>query len=314
MVQGEAAVSMIYLHTDKLSRPDRWYERFAAILARKEIDFRKVNLLKRNPLGLPVREGDGLIGRYLHNAADLARMKPIYPELAARFRGRVFPRAHTYHYFDDKRLEAELLQAANYPTPRSAYVRSLAELEQAMSTHEITFPLVTKAIGGAGSAHVALARRPEEVIVPGMIQEFCPDNQGDWRINVIGNRVMGFQRLNRKNDFRASGSGSLLYQPELPWECVELAWRISHEQGFESMAYDFVRNRRGEWVVLEFSYTYVDAAVAACQYYYEMPSGQRRPKPDLWPQDFIVDDFLQQHPDLSLARRGWWSWDSRRAA
>src|SRR5690606_26294202 len=44
-------------------------------------------------------------------------------------------------------------------------------------------------------------------------QEFVPNNDGDYRIIVIGQKyAYGMKRLNRKNDFRASGSSSFLYE------------------------------------------------------------------------------------------------------
>lgn len=38
-------------------------------------------------------------------------------------------------------------------------------------------------------------------------QDFIPNNNYDTRVKVIGNRCAALRRYNRKNDFRASGSG-----------------------------------------------------------------------------------------------------------
>jgi hypothetical protein len=40
-------------------------------------------------------------------------------------------------------------------------------------------------------------------------QDFIPNNEYDDRVVVIGNRAIAIRRYNRKNDFRASGSGLL---------------------------------------------------------------------------------------------------------
>ena len=46
-----------------------------------------------------------------------------------------------------------------------------------------------------------------------LVQEFLPGNGFDTRITVIGNRAFGFRRFNRPDDFRASGSGRIDWNP-----------------------------------------------------------------------------------------------------
>ena len=43
---------------------------------------------------------------------------------------------------------------------------------------------------------------------------------------------------------------------EIPVECLEMSHRISEENNFNCMCYDFIKNENGEWVVVEFSYTF----------------------------------------------------------
>jgi len=45
-------------------------------------------------------------------------------------------------------------------------------------------------------------------------QEFIPNNDFDIRIIVIDGKAFGIKRMNRENDFRASGSGFILYEKE----------------------------------------------------------------------------------------------------
>ena len=60
-------------------------------------------------------------------------------------------------------------------------------------------------------------------------QKYIPA-QHDIRITVIGNRAFGFLRKNRKNDFRASGSGLIDYDyKKIPIEAVKIAHKISHD-------------------------------------------------------------------------------------
>lgn len=299
--QGQLA--MLYIHKDKYYRPDKWHRRFAQQAAEAGIPYRKVNLLRSDYRDLPMGTGDGLIGRFGHRGRDLRRMRPIYRALEEHCGGRLFPSFHTYSFFNDKRRQMELLQTKEYPAPRTAFVESREDIERFLAETGLGFPLVAKRIYGAASSQVRLAHNPAEALLPGLLQEFCPNNDGDLRMVVIGNRVMGFRRHNRPGDFRASGSGLRAYPEDLDFECVRLAHRISAENGFESMAYDFVRDGQGRWVVLEFCYCYVDAFIRDCRYYYDMPGGEKKDKTGVFPEDFILADFLARRPELGIPRK-----------
>ena len=289
---------MIYIHMDKLYWPDKWYRRFAKQAARAGIAFRKVDLHRCDYRDLPIGPSDGLIGRFGHHPRDLRRMRPIYAALEEYCGGRIFPSFHTYSYYDDKRRQMELLQARGYPTPKTAFVESRASVVRFLDETKLDFPLVTKKTFGAAGTQVRLLRSIDEIRFPCILQEFCQNNDGDLRVVVVGNRVMGFRRGNRPGDFRASGSGRKEYLEHLDFECVRLAHQISIQNDFESMSYDLVRNNDGRWVVLEFSYTYGPGA-RKCRYYYEMPSGEKKDKTGVYPEDFILADFLQKYPQLA---------------
>ena len=287
----------IFLHTDLIYEPDKWYQRFESLLQQQPaVNHRLVNLLEADitKLFLELQPGDALIGRFGHHPDDLRRIRPIYDQIARVFGGRIFPKFNTYRYYDDKAQQAELLRAKGYPMPATAFVSSLAELEKVVGETGLRFPLVTKQIHGAGSSGVKLAADHSQVPFPCLVQEFCAGNDSDYRLNVIGNRVMGFRRLNRDGDFRASGSGKILYPSDFDGELVQLAYRISRANGFDSMAYDFVK-KDGRWVVLELSYAYQDVAVRNCEFYYDMRTGGKVAKHGVYPQDFILADFLKEH-------------------
>lgn len=93
-------------------------------------------------------------------------------------------------------------------------------------------------------------------------QEFLTIDR-DWRITTLGrNLVSVFTRKNRPDDFRASGSGiwEKMEAKDLPIEACDLALRISNENGFTSMTYDFMRNG-DQWVIGELSYAFMLNAV-----------------------------------------------------
>jgi glutathione synthase/RimK-type ligase-like ATP-grasp enzyme len=126
-----------------------------------------------------------------------------------------------------------------------------------------------------------------------LFQEFVADNPTDTRVTVIGDRAFCFRRAARKNDFRASGSGELIYPrpDEADREAICVAFGISRRLGFQSMAYDLLTDvPSGRRLVCEISYAYNAEAVYNCGGYYD---------PDLvwhegsvWPQDAILEDLL----------------------
>jgi glutathione synthase/RimK-type ligase-like ATP-grasp enzyme len=88
-------------------------------------------------------------------------------------------------------------------------------------------------------------------------QKFLPGNEFDTRIIVISERAFGFRRMVRPGDFRASGSGLIDYnKANIDLRSVDLALKVSREMGFQSMAYDFIYNERGEPEFCEISYNY----------------------------------------------------------
>ena len=98
-----------------------------------------------------------------------------------------------------------------------------------------------------------------------LFQEFLPDNQGDLRILVIGNRAFGFQRKNRPGDFRASGSGLINWNPqEISETSVRLALNTAKKLGQQVITFDIL-HRNDEPHIVEMSY-YFEAPT-----YYQCP-------------------------------------------
>jgi len=72
-------------------------------------------------------------------------------------------------------------------------------------------------------------------------QDFIPENGYDIRVIVIGNKAFAIKRLCRENDFRASGSGHILYaKEEINEECVKIAFSVNRKIHSQCIAYDFV--------------------------------------------------------------------------
>lgn len=99
-------------------------------------------------------------------------------------------------------------------------------------------------------------------------QDFIPGNDHDIRIVVIGQRAFAITRMVRKGDFRASGSGAILYDPiQIPEICVKIAFDLSKKLKTQSLAYDFVFSD-GEPLLVEISYTFVAEVYLPCPGYW----------------------------------------------
>lgn len=129
-----------------------------------------------------------------------------------------------------------------------------------------------------------------------LFQEFLPGNDFDIRITVIGNRAFAFRRHNRPNDFRASGSGRIDWDPDqIPEDAILLAFETARILQTQSLAVDVLR-RNGEPVIAEISYYYEGWAIAACPGHWELYgdlrqlvwiAGQMRPEDAIW-EDFVT--------------------------
>lgn len=87
-------------------------------------------------------------------------------------------------------------------------------------------------------------------------QDFIANNKTDFRIKVVDQKCWGFQRVVRKNDFRASGSGKLIFDnSKIPIEMIKIALETSQTLGLQSVAFDFVINNN-QPLIVEISYCF----------------------------------------------------------
>ena len=95
-------------------------------------------------------------------------------------------------------------------------------------------------------------------------QELVPDNTYDIRIVVVGDKAFAIKRLVRNNDFRASGSGMILYDKEqFDNETVKLAFELADKLNSQSAAFDFVYSEE-ETFVLEVSFGFIKEVYDPC--------------------------------------------------
>ena len=263
---------MIHLHTGcKFSEP--WDKAFQNILEQWQLPYKICDL--KEP-----QKGSVFIGRI--NEFGL-HLKDDYETRVKNF-NRVWPEVLAMKLYDDKFLQAEFLAA--YPTPKQKVANNQKDVEG------FEFPVVCKKAKGSSSKNVTLAQKKSDLNFPCLLQEFCKNNDRDLRITVIGNQVMGFERMNRPNDFRASGSNNIVPLKNLPIEPARIAWKICKEHKFTTMAFDFLK-LRGKWVIIEMSYTYVLNSIPDnCSFYMNMKNEQViERKPD--PAEMIMSELLK---------------------
>lgn len=103
-----------------------------------------------------------------------------------------------------------------------------------------------------------------------LFQEFIENNTFDIRVVVIGLRAFAIKRLVRPNDFRASGSGKILYEKiEIDERCVSLAFETTEKLNAQCVAYDFVFDKNNQPLIVEINYGYDHKAYFPCPGYWD---------------------------------------------
>lgn len=127
-------------------------------------------------------------------------------------------------------------------------------------------------------------------------QDFAADNDSDVRVVVIGERAFGIRRWTRPDDFRASGSGRVSYDPaDIDLECVELALQISRKIGSSCIAFDFVRQADDNLAVIEISYGFIASGYDECPGYWD--SDLNWHEGPFSPQGWIVEFCLDRQQE-----------------
>lgn len=101
-------------------------------------------------------------------------------------------------------------------------------------------------------------------------QDFIPNNNHDIRIVVVDNKAYAIKRLVRKGDFRASGSGNIIYDHnEIDLRCVKIAFDVSRELNSSSLNYDFIFDKNNNPLIVEISYTNKASGYDSCEGYWD---------------------------------------------
>jgi len=100
-------------------------------------------------------------------------------------------------------------------------------------------------------------------------QDFIPENNHDIRVVVIGDKAFAIKRMVRENDFRASGSGNILYEKEhFDDDTIDLAFKVAEKLQSQCVAFDFL-SFNGKPVIVEMSYGFAPAGYDPCTGYWD---------------------------------------------
>lgn len=122
-------------------------------------------------------------------------------------------------------------------------------------------------------------------------QDFIPNNRFDIRVIVIGNKAFAIKRLTRKNDFRASGSGNIIYDKnQIDKRCIEISFEINKTINSQCIGYDFLFDEMNTPRIVEISYGFTIKVYDPCPGYWtsdlEWHSG------NFQPQWWIIEDLI----------------------
>lgn len=122
-------------------------------------------------------------------------------------------------------------------------------------------------------------------------QEFIPGNDHDIRVVVIGDKAYAIKRMVRKNDFRASGGGDILYAKELFDDAlIKLSFDINEKIKSQSLAMDFVFDK-GKPLLVEISFGFSMAGYDPCPGYWTKDMQWHEGKFN--PYGWMIEDMIK---------------------
>jgi hypothetical protein len=124
-------------------------------------------------------------------------------------------------------------------------------------------------------------------------QEFIPNNNFDIRIIVVGDKAFAIKRFTRKNDFRASGSGNIVYDKnQIDERCVQIAFEVNIKLKSQSIAFDFVFDENNNPLIIEVSYGFSALPYDQCPGYWDTSLEWHEGK--FKPQEWMVQDLINK--------------------
>jgi hypothetical protein len=121
-------------------------------------------------------------------------------------------------------------------------------------------------------------------------QEFIPNNLFDIRVIVVGERAFAIKRMVRDNDFRASGSGKVIYAKEnFSDEIIRDSFALNEKLKTQSLAIDYVF-LHGKSLIVELSYAFSQQGYLPCVGFWDKQL--KFHEGTFYPERFMIEDFL----------------------
>lgn len=100
-------------------------------------------------------------------------------------------------------------------------------------------------------------------------QEFIPNNTFDIRVCVVGDKAFALKRMTRDGDFRASGSGNIIYKKEeIDVRCIRTSFEVNKKLRMQSVAFDYVFDENNNPQIVEICFGYTSKAYKKCEGYW----------------------------------------------
>ncbi len=100
-------------------------------------------------------------------------------------------------------------------------------------------------------------------------QDFIENNVYDIRVIVIGDKAFAVKRMVRSGDFRASGSGNMLFsKDEIPEKCIKVSFDVARKLKVQCMGFDYVFDRDGNPSIVEMGYGFTTQPYDNCPGYW----------------------------------------------
>tara|TARA_Y100001954_G_C15809031_1_gene604196 strand:+ start:1352 stop:2362 length:1011 start_codon:yes stop_codon:yes gene_type:complete len=123
------------------------------------------------------------------------------------------------------------------------------------------------------------------------IQDFIKNNSFDIRVIVIGDKAFAIKRLNREGDFRASGSGKILYdKSEFNTSIIKKSFQINKLIKSQTIAFDFIMNNNKP-ILVEASFGFNRLGYYSCTGYWDKDLNWY--EGEFNPYGWIIDNLLK---------------------
>lgn len=128
-------------------------------------------------------------------------------------------------------------------------------------------------------------------------QDFIPNNEYDIRTIVIGDKAFAIKRMVREGDFRASGSGHIVYEKKhFDDSIISLSFECARKLKSQCVAFDFVF-AGDKPLLVEISYGFAKAGYRDCTGYWDSKLNWHEGafNPYGWMVDLVINAYNESH-------------------